>query len=312
MAGIVSMTQADHQSEGIRRAYAHQIGALAGIDRESEVGRAITAAFEAVPRERFVGPPPWRIIAPEEQHQSCSENLEDIYKDVLVCLDLEKGLNNGQPSLHALCLSALAPRQGERCVHVGSGTGYYTALLALLVGESGQVDAFEIDSELAARAASNLKGFGWVQTHARSGAGAPLPECDVLYVSAASAEPLGVWLDALRNGGRLLFPLEPEGEGGQMLLVTKHAEGCYRASFIGGVQFTSCIGAQDPEATRTLIAAFKHGNSKGVRALYRNDAPDESCWCAGKGWWLSTGQVDVSRTCSSLRAFFILVSRSSG
>ena len=288
MAGNLGVTQADHQTDAMRRAYAHQISALAGIDPENTVGRAITAALEAVPRERFLGPPPWRIISPEAQHQSFSDNIQDIYTDVLVSLDVGKGLNNGQPSLHAACLYALAPQEGERCVHVGAGTGYYTALLASLVGESGQVDAFEIDPELAGRAAADLKGFAQVQTHARSGAEAPLPECDVLYVSAASAEPLGVWLDALRYGGRLLFPLEPEGEGGQMLLVTKHAEGCYGARFICGVQFVSCIGAQSPEATRALIAAFRRGDSKLVRRLYRNDVPDETCWCSGKRWWLST------------------------
>lgn len=74
------MPHPDIQTEATRRGYAHQICALAGIDRESEAGIAIIAAFETVPRERFVGPPPWRIIAPEGQQQSCSDNVEDIYK----------------------------------------------------------------------------------------------------------------------------------------------------------------------------------------------------------------------------------------
>jgi protein-L-isoaspartate(D-aspartate) O-methyltransferase len=282
------MIQADHQTEATRRAFAHHISALAGIDRENALGRAITNAFKAIPRERFLGPPPWRIISPEGHHLSFSDKIKDIYKDVLVSLDVGKGLNNGQPSLHAFCLNALVPREGERCVHVGAGTGYYTALLASLVGESGRIDAFEIDPELAARAAANLEDFGQVQTHARSGAEAPIPECDVLYVSAASAEPLGVWLDALGCGGRLLFPLEAEGEGGQMLLVSRNAEETYAARLVCGVQFVACIGAQEQRATNALATAFKRGDSKLVKKLYRNDSPDDSCWCAGKGWWLST------------------------
>ena len=28
-----------------------------------------------------------------------------------------------------------------------------------------------------------------------------------------------------------------------------------------------------------------------VRALYRDDAPDASCWYAGDGWWLSTAPL---------------------
>ena len=43
-------------------------------------------------------------------------------------------INNGQPVLHAVGLSALNPQPGEMAVHIGAGTGYYTAILARLVG----------------------------------------------------------------------------------------------------------------------------------------------------------------------------------
>jgi protein-L-isoaspartate(D-aspartate) O-methyltransferase len=271
-----------------RRIYARRIMSIAGIDCENVIGREIKAGFEAIPREKFVGAPPWRIVSPEDQFQGISDNPADIYQDVLVTLDAGKGLNNGQPSLHATCLNALAPQKGERAVHVGAGTGYYTAILAMLVGASGRVDAYEIEPELARHAAASLAGLLQVQIHCRSGAEAPLPDCDVLYVNAASAEPLGVWLDALRCGGRLLFPLEPEGETGQMLLVTKVSDEAYAARFLSGVQFVACIGAQVPDAVRALEAAFRRGNWQAVRSLRRNVAPDESCWCAGRGWWLST------------------------
>jgi protein-L-isoaspartate(D-aspartate) O-methyltransferase len=271
-----------------RRVYARHIAALAGINCESGIGKEIKAAFEAVPREKFVGAPPWRIVSPEDQCQGVSDDPKVLYQDVLVTLNLGKGLNNGQPSLHAICLNALAPRTGERAVHVGSGTGYYTAILALLVGETGRVDAYEIEPDLARRASANLVDFHQVHIHNRSGAEAPLPDCDVLYVNAASAEPLGVWLDALTCGGRLLFPLEAEGVAGQMLLVTRMSDQVHAARFLTGVQFVACIGAQDPSAVRALEAAHKRGNYQAVRWLHRNDAPDESCWCAGRGWWLST------------------------
>jgi len=271
-----------------RRVYAHRIAALAQLDDKSEIGRAILAAFEIVPREKFVGPAPWRIISPEGQLEGISDDPAGIYRDVLVALNSGKGLNNGQPSLHAFCLNALAPRQGERAIHVGAGTGYYTAILAALLGESGHVDAYEIEPQLAHEAAANLAEYQSVQTHARSGAEAPLPDCDVLYVSAACAEPLRVWLDALRPGGRLLFPMEPEGSAGRMLLVTRQLDQTYLAKFLCSVQFVACIGAQNPSAARELEKAFSRGNWAEVRSLHRNDQPDESCWCAGLGWWLST------------------------
>ena len=271
-----------------RRVYANRIAALAQIETRTEIGQAITTAFEAVPREKFVGPPPWKIVSPEGQFGGITEDPADIYRDVLIALKAGHGLNNGQPSLHAFCLNALAPRVGERAIHVGAGTGYYTAILGKLVGESGHVDAYEIEPELAREAAANLAEFQSVQTHERSGAEAPLPDCDVIYVSAACAEPLGVWLDALRPGGRLLFPMEPEGSPGRMLLVTRQLDQTYLATFLCAVQFVACIGAQNPNAAGELEAAFNRGNWEAVSSLYRDNQPDESRWCAGAGWWLST------------------------
>jgi protein-L-isoaspartate(D-aspartate) O-methyltransferase len=274
--------------EACRKSYADRIAAQAGIASGSE----IAAALKAIPRERFVGPAPWKIASSRGLAQTVSDDPAALYQDAVVSLSAGRGLdrldklNNGQPSLHAMCLDVLAPRKGEHAVQVGAGTGYYTAMLAMLVGEAGRVDAYEIEPELAARARANLAEFAQVAVHCRSGAEGPLPDCDVLYVNAAASEPLAVWLDALRPEGRLLFPLEPENEGGAMLLVTRKADGVYAARFLCGVQFVACAGAQDAQARRALAAAFRRGNWRNVRWLHRNDQPDESCWCAGHGWWL--------------------------
>ncbi len=271
-----------------RRSYAQHITALAGMDPDIGMGREIADALASIPRERFVTPPPWNIVSPEGNRYAVSDDPAILYQNVLVPLSIGRGLNNGQPGLHAMCLNALTPKKGDSAVHVGAGTGYYTAVLAMLVGEAGKVDAYEIEQQLARQAAENLAEFPQVTVHSRSGAEGQLPPCDVLYVNAAAAEPLAVWLDALRPQGRLLFPLEPEGEAGQMLLVTKSADGSYPAQFLWGVQFVACVGAQDAQAARVLGAAFRKGNWSQVRQLCRNDQPDDSCWCAGRGWWLST------------------------
>lgn len=274
--------------EAHRNSYAASITALAGMDPGIGMGRRIAAALASIPREKFVEPPPWSIVSPQGHDLAISDDPAVLYQDVLVPLGAGRGLNNGQPSLHARCLNALAPKLGERAVHVGAGTGYYTALLAMLVGETGRVDAYEIEPELARRAEGNLAGFPQVAVHCRSGAEAPLPPCDILYVNAAAAEPLAVWLDALLPEGRLLFPLEPEGGAGHMLLVTRQLDGTYPARFLCGVQFVACAGAQNQQAARALRAAFRQENWTPVRRLCRNGQPDESCWCAGRGWWLST------------------------
>jgi protein-L-isoaspartate(D-aspartate) O-methyltransferase len=266
----------------IRAAYARQVTAKAGIPPGSD----IEAALAAIPRERFVGPPPWRIVSPRGRHHGSSEDPVALYQDILVPLGGEPGLNNGQPSLHALCLDALTPRIGEHAVHVGAGTGYYTAALALLVGETGRIDAYEIEPDLAVRAQANLAEYSQVAVHSRSGTEGPLPECDLIYVNAAAAEPLTLWLDALRPQGRLMFPLAGVDGTGEMLLLTRKTEAEYAARFLCPVQFVPCVGAQDAEAGRALQAAFRSGHWRRVTRLVRNSQPDERCWLVGRGWWM--------------------------
>src|SRR5271170_2802158 len=141
---------------------------------------------------------------------------------------------------------------------------------------------------LSWRARNNLAAFPWVTVHARSGAEGPLPECDVVYVNAGATEPLDVWLDALRPKGRLLFPMTPAEGAGGMLLITKLDDGGFAARFLLQVQFVPCIGARSEATAHRLSEAFRNSGWTKVKSLQRGGEPDESCWFAGNGWWLST------------------------
>jgi protein-L-isoaspartate(D-aspartate) O-methyltransferase len=270
--------------EAHRSFFANLVTAQAGIPPGSE----LAAAFASTPREQFVGPPPWKVFTRSGYVETLTDDPAVLYQDVVVSLGSGGPLNNGQPTLHALCLAALAPKKGERVVHVGAGTGYYTTLLAKLVGESGVVDAYEIEPTLAQRAIDNLAAFPNVTVHARSGAEGPLPACDVLYVNAGATEPLAIWLDALRPMGRLLFPMTPDAGVGAMLLVTKQEDGSFTARFLLQAQFVSCTGARNEVTERKLAEAFRNNSWSKVKSLHRNDESDDSCWCSGPGWWLST------------------------
>jgi protein-L-isoaspartate(D-aspartate) O-methyltransferase len=245
-------------------------------------------AFAATPRERFVGPGPWRVFTATGYIDTPTDDPAFLYQDITVALEAEGPINNGQPTLHALCLLALKVKEGETAVHIGTGSGYYTAVLARLAGPGGAVHGYEIEERLARRAAANLADLPQATVHHRSGSEGALPECDVVYVSAGATEPMDVWLDALRPGGRLLFPLTPEQGAGGLLLVTRGAADRFTARFLGRVMFIPCAGARDDDTARRLTEAFQRNDVGAVRSLRRGTPPDATSWCAGKGWWLST------------------------
>jgi protein-L-isoaspartate(D-aspartate) O-methyltransferase len=250
-------------------------------------------AFASTPRERFVGTGPWKIFSSGGFVTTPTADPAFLYQDVVVALAPERQINNGQPVLHAINLTALDVKEGETVLHVGAGTGYYTAVLARLTGETGTVVAYEIEHDLAQRAAQNLADFPNVTVQQRSGSEAPLPVCDAIYVNAGATAPLRVWLDVLHANGRLLFPLTAaDGPGrspgaGAMLLVTRIDADRFDARFICPAMFIPCVGARDDETAQRLAAAFKRGDLQRVKSLRLSLQPDDTCWCAGDGWWLS-------------------------
>lgn len=256
----------------------------------------IAQAFDTVERERFAGPGPWSIaISGGGYVRTPNDDPAFLYQDTLVAIDAERGINIGQPRWHARWLDAMALREGETVVQVGAGTGYYTSLLAHLVGPKGRVHAYEIDPGLAMRASANLAQMPWVTVHGRSGIADDLPKADVVYVNAGITQPSWAWLDAMQAGGRLLFPLHAEGCIGGMLWIGKPGHGSvWPARFVSGAAFISCIGRQDPETGRGLNAAFANGGKEAVQSFRIDDAMDDTCWFAGDGWWLSTSAPETS------------------
>lgn len=279
------------RTEIVRQFFAHLITSYVGIKNPDH---ALRAALQSVRREDFLGPGPWKISTPAGYVPTPSDDPTFLYQDVAVALDAERHINNGQPTVHALCLMAVNAAAGESVIHIGAGTGYYTAVLASIVGPGGKVAGYEIDPDFARQAACNLRSMSNVIIHAESGAdGSSLPQCDIIYVNAAATGPIEAWLDALNPGGRLLFPLTPADVNGKpglgaMLLLTQVSPDLFQARFICSASFVPCIGARDQETAAKLTAAFKRGDHKQVRSLRRNSPINETCWVAGNGWWLST------------------------
>lgn len=268
-----------------RDAYAHAVVQSAG-----SASQRLIAAFASTPREHYLGPGPWHIFAGSAFGSTASDDPRQLYQDVLVEIDMDRGINNGQPSLHALCLAACAPAPGESVLHIGAGGGYYTAILAVLVGPAGSVLAYEIEADLAARARANLGHIPNVRVIAASACDGPLPQADVIYVNAGATHPPDSWLDALNPGGRLVFPLTSHEGYGVMLQVTRRGTARYHASALARVAFIPCAGARDDASSDALATALARRSVQAIRSLRRGTHPDDTAWCALAGSWLSTAE----------------------
>lgn len=103
----------------VRRAYAKHVLANAEVE-----DARVEAAFAAVRREHFLGAGPWPMLRwPHRYVPTPSDDPVYLYQDALVGIIPERGLNNGQPWLHAMLIAAAAPLPGEHVVHIGAGVG---------------------------------------------------------------------------------------------------------------------------------------------------------------------------------------------
>ena len=76
-----------------------------------------------------------------------------------------------------------------------------------------------------------------------------------------------------------------------MLLITRPDYGStWPAKFVSRAGFIGCVGLRDEESGRRLAEAFSKEGWDRVRSLRFDEAPDESCWFAGDGWWLSMAE----------------------
>jgi len=150
--------------DAIRQYYAEELRAVANLQSE-----ALVRAFAKVPREHFLGPGPWQILNPSHliddnneatyYRDTADADPKQLYHNILVAIDAKRSLNNGQPSFVATLIDSLELNPGDRVLHIGCGTGYYSAIMAEVIGADGHLIAVEVDSELAVLARSNLEMF---------------------------------------------------------------------------------------------------------------------------------------------------------
>jgi protein-L-isoaspartate(D-aspartate) O-methyltransferase len=155
------------------------------------------------------------------RHEFVSEAYRDAaYEDHPLPIGEEQTIS--QPYIVAAMLEQLALRADDRVLEVGTGSGYVTALLAVLCAEVYSVERHAV---LASGAEATLRCLGYSNVRIRIGDGrlgwAEYAPYDAILVSAATPEMPPALFAQLREGGRTILPVGPSSSQA-LQLITKN------------------------------------------------------------------------------------------
>ncbi|MBA3553816.1 MAG: protein-L-isoaspartate(D-aspartate) O-methyltransferase [Gemmatimonadales bacterium] len=184
---------------------------------------AVLRAIRMVPRHLFV---PQSV-----RHRA--------YDDV--ALPIGNGQTISQPWVQARYLELLALSGRERVLEIGTGSGYQTALLALLCDAVFGVERIRALAQ-SARAVIEAAGIRNVTILVGDGTlgWRPFAPYDAILVAAASPEIPAPLLEQLATGGRMVIPLGNR-ENQTLTLLQREPDGL-RTSTVADVRFVPLLG----------------------------------------------------------------------
>jgi protein-L-isoaspartate(D-aspartate) O-methyltransferase len=266
-----------------RRAYAQAIAEAADLRTPG-----LEDALATVPRERFLRAGPWLVVSAGDARKPPAMTPDadpaHVYQDASIAIDPDRQLFNGAPSFLARMIDLLALTPGARVLHVGAGTGYYSAVMAHVAGPSGRVVAVEVDEPLAADARERLASMPNVQVVHGDATTVDGP-FDAMIVNAGVTHPQESWLDGLAPGGRLLLPMTvampamgPNLGKGVMVLI-RRAHDAFIPEVLSFVGIYSAIGLRDAAVEAALGQAMRRTSFPNLTRLRRDThAQAEGCW----------------------------------
>lgn len=140
-------------------------------------------------------------------------------------LPIGKGQTISQPYIVAFMTELIKPTKGMKVLEIGTGSGYQAAVLAEIVD---QVYTLEIIPELRQQAEKDLKALGYDNVHVRTADGyngweehAPF---DAIVVTAAAPDIPPALMGQLKDGGRMVIPVDGGGAAHELMLVEKSGD----------------------------------------------------------------------------------------
>ena len=184
-------------------------------------------------------------------------------------------------------------KPGQTILQVGAGTGYFTAILAELVGKTGRVIAYEIDEALALRAKRNLSGYEQVEVFAGDATQSKdLRALDVVIVFAGATHVPEQWLKQLAPRGQIVLPFTTAAKWGFMLHLVRDGDRFpVRPLFQCG--FYHCDGARHEAEEAALANALRRcggmPDTLGEYYLRREGDQITNAWLTTDTYWISKG-----------------------
>lgn len=184
-------------------------------------------AFKEIKRENFV----------------LRELENSAYEDVPLPILREKTIS--QPTTVMIMTSALELKKGNKVFEIGTGSGYQTALLSKLIGETGKVISTEVIPELIIFSQKNLRKskINNIEIHEQDGSKGFEKEApyDKIIITAACKDFPHVLIDQLKPNGIIVAPVGNE-ENQMMVKAIKKENNDLEYEFLGPFLFSPLYG----------------------------------------------------------------------
>ncbi len=263
-------------------------------------------ALSNVARQDFFPQGPWWEFAflhqpPYFQYiKTRDDKVEHLYKDASFALSADDSINNGLPSVVVGWIDDLRPSVGEHVVQIGTGMGFYSAILSHLVGSEGKVTSFETDGKLARMARRHLSNYRNVEVREEDGIAAVQKADVILSHVGTSTLPVNL-INNLKVGGRAILTLSSTSNSisevgiGAAFLFKKVTKDNVKATFSGFPFITTASCERSAQDELVIDTGFEQGGWEDVKSLKLGgtESAPEDCWIQGQGWCLSKCEVQA-------------------